>query len=147
MVGEWGLFGLASVLGPLENFNVALNDAQAGSRLAIGILVAFNAGLAFNVNHGALGQAQQEVFSVTLSEACDAEPARLAVVLGASVASDGVSENFAAGAGGLDLGGISEVAYNGDASERSRGRSAERAGSASRGGGCAAEQEGRHCCR
>lgn len=125
MVGERGLFGLASVVGSLENVNAALNDVQAGSRLAIGILVVVNAGLAFNVDHGALGQAQQEVLPGPLSEACDAKPARLAVVLGARVAGDGVFENFAAVAGGMDLGGISEVTDNGDASDSSRGRSAE----------------------
>lgn len=147
-----------------QAISLTLNDVQAGSRLAIGILVVVNAGLAFNVDHGAiavsvsvsqshgvssplkthfsslkcqliwrrrragnvpLGQAQQEVLPGPLSEACDAKPARLAVVLGARVAGDGVFENFAAVAGGMDLGGISEVTDNGDASDSSRGRSAE----------------------
>lgn len=91
-----------------------------------------------------LGQAQHVVPSRTLDEIGDFKPARLAVVFGTMIASDGVLDHLLSSARREDLRRVGEVANNGDAGDRSRSRRAERAGCADRGGGRATEQEGRH---
>lgn len=90
-----------------------------------------------------LGQAQQKVLSRALSKARNAEPARLAVILGPAVASDCVLEDIAAAAGRLQLRSVGEVANDGDAGEGARRGGAECAGGDDGGGG-AAEEERRH---
>lgn len=92
-----------------------------------------------------LGQGQEKVLAGPLDEAGDAEPRGLAVVLGARVAGDGVLDNLAAGLGGDDLGGVGEVANDGDAGNGARRRGAEGAGGRGHGGG-ATEEHGRHGC-
>lgn len=89
-----------------------------------------------------LGQAEEEVAARAFCEARDAEPARLAVVLGPAVAGDRVLEDLAAAARGLQLGRVGEVADDGDARDGARRRGGE--GAAGRGGaGRAAEEERR----
>lgn len=92
-----------------------------------------------------LGEAHEEVLAGTLSEAGNAEPAGLAVVLGTAVASDSVLEDLAARVGGDDLGGVGEVANDADAGDGARSRGAECAGGGRGGASCAAEEHGRHC--
>lgn len=91
-----------------------------------------------------LGQAQQEVTARPLHKGSDAEPARLAVVLGAAVAGDGVADELAAGGGLVHLGGVGQVADDVDPGNGARGGGGEGAGGAGRDVGGAAEEEGRH---
>lgn len=77
-------------------------------------------------------------------KAGDAEPAGLAVVFGAAVGGDGVPEDLAAGAGGLQLGGVCEIAHDGDLGDGADGRRAECADGARGADGGAASKEGRH---
>lgn len=136
------LLVLAGVLGALEDLDTALDNVEAAPGLAVGVLVRADRGIALNKNHGTLGQAEEEVAARALCEARDAEPARLAVVLGPAVAGDGVLEDLAAAARGLQLGRVGEVADDGDTRDGARRRGGE--GAAGRGGaGRAAEEERR----
>ena len=86
-----------------------------------------------------LGKVHEVVSRRTFSEACDLEPAGLAVFARAAVAGDSVADDFTASAGGVDLGSISEVTNNGDLGERSSRGGAESTGSKSRSDGGAAK--------
>lgn len=90
-------------------------------------------------------QALQKVTTRALRlEAGDAEPAGLAVVLAARIGGYGVSKNVAASAGGLKLGGVREVADDGDLGDVAGGRGAECANGARGADSGAAGKEGRH---
>lgn len=79
-----------------------------------------------------LGKVHEVVSRRTLSKAGNLEPAGLAVFTRAAVAGDSVADDFTAGAGGVDLGSISEVTNDGDLGERSSRGGAESTGSKSR---------------
>lgn len=96
------------------------------------------------VVYAPLGQGQKVIAAGALSEAGDAEPRGLAVLLRARVAGDSVLDNLATAASRDDLGGVGQVANDGDAGERARGRGAESTSGASRSGGSATEKHGRH---
>jgi hypothetical protein len=82
-----------------------------------------------------------------LGETSDSEPTGLAVVAGSAVAGDSITEDLAAGAGGVNLGGVGEITDDGDLGQRPRGGGAEGAGSRGRGDGGAAEDgRERHAC-
>ena len=89
-----------------------------------------------------LRQAEEVILLGTLREAGNAEPADLAIVAGSGVAGDSVANKLTASAGWDDLGGVSEVADDGDAGDRARGGGAESPGTES---GAAHEERGRHC--
>ena len=92
-----------------------------------------------------LGQTKQVVARGAFAEAGNAEPAGLTVVPGPAVAGDGIAHELAAGAGLVQLGGVGEVANDGHPGDGPGGGGAERASSAGRDGGRAAEEHrGRH---
>lgn len=97
-----------------------------------------------------LRQASQEVAArALLGERCDLEPAGAAVLAGPLVARNGVLDNIAPGASGLDLGRRGQVANQGNLSDVAGGRGGEGASSGGSprheawcdGGGCAASEE------
>lgn len=140
-----------------------LDNVEGGAVLALGILVDVHGGIALNVDEGAgrenvnailvatalehnvpAGKAEHEVTAGALSKGSDAEPAGLAVLLGAAVAGDSISDNFAAGGGLVELRGVGEVADDGDLSNGSGRGGAEGAGGGGRCDGSTTEEERRH---
>jgi hypothetical protein len=142
-------YGLVRVggggLGTLENLNTALDDVQTVAVVALAVLEDVHGGIALNVDHSTLGQTKQVVARGAFAEAGNAEPAGLTVVPGPAVAGDGIAHELAAGAGLVQLGGVGEVANDGHPGDGPGGGGAERASSAGRDGGRAAEEHrGRH---
>lgn len=73
-------------------------------------------------NHVPLRQAGYKIAAgLAVGEGGDAEPAGAAVVAGARAARDGVLDDLAAGAGGLELGLRGQVADQGDLSDLAAG--------------------------
>lgn len=68
----------------------------------------------------------------------------MTVLAGTAVAGDSVFDDLAASAGGVELGGISEVTDNGDAGNVVGGGGAEGTGGNARGNGGATEERGGH---
>lgn len=139
------MLSVLGVLGASENLNAALNNAEATAGVAVGVGVGVGGAVALDEDGGALRQVHKEVSGRALGEAGDAEPAGLAVLAGAVVAGDGVADDLAVVAGGVELGRVREVANNGDAGDGARRRGAEGAGGGGLAeGGAAEEGGGRH---
>jgi hypothetical protein len=132
----------------LENLHVSLDNVQARAAVAVGILIGAHSSITIDVDERTLGQVQHKVTAgAGLGEGGDAEPAGLAVAAGATVAGDGVANDFATSRGLMKLRSIGEVTDDGDSGDVARGGGAEGAGSVGRDTGSTAEEERRHVLR
>lgn len=125
-----------------------LHNTQSSDGLALGILVRVDRRLALDQDHGPLLERQVEITGVGAGgEDGDVEPAGLLVLARPAVGGYGVAEVLFAVVAGAEVGGVGEVADDGDFGIGALGGGGEGTGSSHLGAGGSAgdgAEEGRH---